>query len=130
MPSSFYDGVNKKAPLALYWVKSRSDTWLAFETFNLDGVGAVAGVYIIWHAGNPGRVVYVGQASDIASRLSVHRANAEICGHRAKGTLYVTWAAVAAVDRDGVERYLADMWNPLVGDAHPAVTPIAVNSPW
>ena len=47
-----------------------------------------------------------------------------------KGTLRVTWASVPAAQRDGVERYLADKWGPLVGDAHPDVEAIAVNSPW
>ena len=46
------------------------------------------------------------------------------------GALYVTWASVQASQIDGVERYLANTWNPLVGDAHPDVNPIAVNSPW
>jgi hypothetical protein len=46
------------------------------------------------------------------------------------GTLRVTWAAVPAHQLDGVERYLADTWHPLVGDAFPDVLPIAVNFPF
>ena len=114
--------------LSLGWVKSRAETWLEFETFELSSV-ASSGVYMIWHAGNPSRVVYVGQG-DVKARLGVHRANSEICGYRQFGALYVTWAEVPANQRDGVERYLADQWKPLVGDAHPVAFPIAVNSPW
>ena len=114
--------------LSLTWVKSQADTWLEFETFNLDSVKS-KGVYMIWHGGNPGKVVYVGQG-DVRSRLATHRADVEICGCRRFGTLYVTWAEVPAAQRDGVERYLADQWNPLVGDVYPDAAPIAVNSPW
>jgi hypothetical protein len=114
--------------LNVQWMKNQAGSWLPLETFNLATV-TDAGVYIIWHAGNPGRVVYVGQG-DIRSRLGAHRVNNEITKYRASGTLYVTWAAVPAAQRDGVERHLADHWNPLVGDAHPIAQAIAVNSPW
>jgi len=87
------------------------------------------GVYIIWHGGNPGRVVYVGQG-DVASRLCIHRNRADINACSKYGTLYVTWASVPAHLKDGIERYLADKWNPLIGEAHPDVAPIVVNSPW
>ena len=43
---------------------------------------------------------------------------------------HVTWASVPANQKNGVERFLADKWNPLVGDAHPDVLAIAVNSLW
>ena len=128
MSNPLGDGVNSKAPLNFHWYKSTANEWLPFETFNLDSVTS-QGVYIIWHAGHPGRVVYVGQGY-VQARLGVHRANSEICRYRANGILYVTWVDVPAHQRGGVERYLADLWRPLVGDAHPDVAPIAVNSPW
>jgi hypothetical protein len=74
-------------------------------------------------------VVYVGQG-DVAARIADHRNNPEITAYASSGRLRVTWAAVQAAYRDGVERYLADTWNPLVGDVHPTAVPIAVNSPW
>jgi hypothetical protein len=104
--------------------------WCSLETLNLSSMTA-DGVYIIWHEGNPGRVVYVGQGAPIATRLAAHRNDTRIQAYAQDGTLRVTWASVPrAADRDGVERYLADKWLPLVGDAHPDVDPIAVNSPW
>lgn len=112
----------------LRWVKSTSGTWLPFQTFNISVVKAF-GVYIIWHGGRPGRVVYVGQG-DIKARLLAHRNTSKITQYAAYGRLRVTWASVRAAQADGVERYLADKWHPLVGDAHPDVLPIAVNSPW
>ena len=110
------------------WVKCRGDNWCPFETVDLSGVSA-KGVYMIWHGGNPGRVVRVGQG-DIADRITKHRSDRKITQHAKSGKLYVTWAAVSVQSRDGVERYLADKWNPLVGDAYPDAHPIAVNSPW
>jgi hypothetical protein len=85
--------------------------------------------YIIWHEGNPSRVVRLGQG-DIKDRLSKHRCDKEILAYNQKGMLRVTWASVPSGQRDAVERYLANTWNPLVGDCFPDVEPIAVNSPW
>lgn len=112
----------------LNWVKSTSNSWLPFQSVNLDNVTS-DGVYIIWHSGNPGKVVYVGQG-DIASRIKAHRNRSDINAYAKSGTLHVTWASVPIHQKDGVERHLADKWSPLVGDAHPDVAPIAVNSPW
>ena len=115
--------------LKVTWIKSTADSWLKLETFNLESCDVNPGVYIIWHAGNPSRVVYVGQG-DIKARLGLHRNDKEITAYNKQGTLYVTWAAVPARSLDGVERYLADYWKPLVGDRHPNVAPIEVNSPF
>jgi len=104
--------------------------WCSLENLDLDSVGNEGGVYIIWHEGNPGRVVYVGQASSIKDRLSAHRNDPQILSYKKHGTLRVTWAFVSSYQRDGAERYLADQWNPLVGSAFPDAEPIAVNSPW
>ncbi len=110
------------------WLKCKGDVWCSFALLNLDTV-TESGIYIIWHAGNPGKVVYVGQG-DVADRLSAHRNNTKITNYERSGKLHVTWAAVPASQRDGVERYLANTWNPLVGEVHPDAVPIAVNSPW
>lgn len=114
--------------LNVQWIKSKADSWLNLNTFNMETCAAY-GVYVIWHSGNPGRVVYVGQGNPVATRLTSHRTDRRIQQYADK-TLLVTWATVPATQQDGVERYLADQWNPLVGDAHPDVLPIAVNSPF
>ena len=112
----------------LHWVKSKAGTWLQFQSFDMSTT-TEQGVYIIWHTGNPGRVVYVGQG-DVNARLTQHRSRRDINQYANFGELRVTWASVSANLRDGVERYLADTWNPLVGDAYPQAMPVAVNSPW
>lgn len=114
--------------LQVSWVKCQSGDWCNFNSVKLNDVNT-KGAYIIWHAGNPGRVVRVGQG-DIAARIAAHRNDPKITQHAKNGTLYVTWASVSAQNLDGVERYLADTWSPLVGDAFPDSAPIAVNSPW
>ncbi len=67
---------------------------------------------------------------DLAERLTAHRNDVNILAYAELGTLRVTWAAVSAAQQDGVERYLADQYPPLIGDAFPDVEPIAVNSPY
>jgi predicted GIY-YIG superfamily endonuclease len=117
--------------LSITWKKCGDDQhYCSLENLNLDTVGKIGGVYIIWHEGKPGRVVRLGQTGDIADRLGKHRNDKAITAYRQDGTLRVTWATVPAQQRDAVERYLADKWPPLVGDAFPDVEPLAVNSPF
>lgn len=112
----------------LIWCQCTGNVWCGFKTVNLSSV-TEEGVYMIWHGGNPARVVYVGQG-DVAERIAQHRTRTDILNYEAHGTLYVTWASVPVAQRDGVERFLADHLNPLVGDAHPQAAPISVNLPW
>lgn len=114
--------------LSVSWVKCKTNVWCPLVTVELAGV-STKGVYVIWHAGNPGRVVRVGQG-DIAARIAAHRRDHQITRYAKDGALHVTWAAVPQQHLDGVERYLANAWRPLVGEAFPDVAPIAVNSPW
>jgi len=116
--------------LKLSWMKCKGSpnaVWCGLLMVNLSDL-ETEGVYIVWHGGEKPRVVYVGQGV-VADRLTQHRKDKRILAYKEQ-VLYVTWAAVGASYRDGVERYLADYWNPLVGEAHPDATPIAVNSPW
>jgi hypothetical protein len=110
--------------LNLSWIKCQSGNWCSFATVDLSEVKA-EGVYIIWHGGDKPKVVRVGQGK-VADRIAAHRNDRAITAYSSLG-LYVTWAAVPAAQRDGVERYLADCYSPLVGDAFPNVLPIAVN---
>jgi len=115
--------------LNLTWITcNNGGGWCPLEDVNLAGVNTL-GVYVIWHEGNPGRVVRVGQG-DIKDRLTKHRADKQILAYKSRGTLRVTWASVSSFYRDGVERYLAETWKPLVGEAFPDCDSIAVNSPW
>ena len=103
--------------------------WCALESVDLSSI-TESGVYVIWVAG---RCVYVGQGQ-IADRLAEHRslsadASWEILGYRRYGTLGVTWASVDEHDRDGIEAFLADVYEPLVDSRRPDVPRIPVNLP-
>jgi hypothetical protein len=115
--------------ISVTWVKcGNGANWCPLETVDLSNV-KTAGVYIIWHEGNPGRVVRVGQG-DIAVRLGAHRRDSAVRAYGRHGMLRVTWATVPAHQLDGAERYLANTWHPLIGDAFPDVGPLAVSSPF
>jgi hypothetical protein len=109
------------------WVTCNENAWCSFERVNLTNVNTF-GVYLIWYRGHPGRVVRLGQG-DIKSRITAHRSDTAVTAYADRGML-VTWATVQKFLADGVERYLADSFSPLVGDAFPNVAPIEVNSPW
>lgn len=89
------------------------------------------GVYIIWRAsGIIPKAVYVGQGI-IKNRLYVHRDNPDILQyHSEKNPLYVTWAEVPRKYKTGVEMFLHNELDPLVGmppQGNP--TPVPVNLP-
>jgi len=111
--------------LQLSWQKCAGDVWGPFLTVDLAHThfDSMEGVYIIWQAG--GHAIRVGQGF-VRDRLADHRTNRNITAYN---NLLVTWAPVPASYRDGVERYLANVLQPKVGDAFPNVTPIAVNLP-
>ena len=115
--------------IILDWIRCDDGrVFCGLATVNLDNV-QTEGVYVIWHTGNPSRVVRVGQGN-IVDRLKRHRYDPEITQYAIYGRLLVTWAYVSPIYIDGVERYLAEKWFPLVGDRHPSVYPIEVNSPF
>ena len=114
------------ARLQVHWVECQRG-WCSFETVNLENV-TDQGVYIIWYRGHPGRVVRLGQGN-IADRLRMHRQDGSILAYSHHGLL-VTWAQVARHYRDGVERYLANRYTPLIGEIFPDVRPVEVNLPW
>lgn len=101
-------------------------SWCVFSIVNLahSHFDGKEGVYIIWQGKGP--VIRVGQGV-IRDRLSEHRNDKAIIAYH---NLFVTWAAVPAQHRDGIERYLANRLNPSVGAAFPNVEPIEVNLPW
>ena len=116
--------------ISVYWNKCQSNVWCQLNSVNLahQHFDNMEGVYIIWHGGNNPKTVRVGQGV-IRDRLQAHRLDNEVQQYSAY-TLFVTWAQVSANQRDGVERYLAEALNPLVGERFPDVTPIQVNLPW
>ena len=114
----------------LSWMRCLGNVWCKLALVNLKNrhFENMEGVYMIWHGGPNPHVVYVGQGI-IRERIESHRSDSEI-QQFARFGLYVTWAEVNSSKRDGIERYLAGRWEPIVGDKHPYVDPIEVNSPW
>ncbi len=112
------------ALLELAWIKC-DNKWCDFWRVDLRNVSA-QGVYIIWRGGPEPAVIRVGQG-DVAARITAHRSDEAISAHVGDAPAFVTWATVPLGSRDGVERYLADRYGPLVGGAFPAVAPIQVN---
>jgi hypothetical protein len=109
----------------LRWAKAK-DGWLPLA-LPWPSVVDTVGVYVIWHEGNPSRVVRIGHGR-ISECLHYHQEDPEVLAYSGFGTLRVTWAAVPPDQMEGVERYLVEHWKPLVVDRPPKVLPIAVNS--
>ncbi|WP_320019181.1 hypothetical protein [Labilibaculum manganireducens] len=102
-----------------------NNSWCGLLNLNLDHevFSELKGVYIIWSGD---KTVRIGSGI-IQNRLKEHRENPEILAYN---NLMVTWAQVNGNQMEGVEKYLADTLNPLVGERFPDRTPIEVNLPW
>ena len=111
------------------WVKCDGSSWCPFRNVNLANVTG-DGVYLIWEP-STNTAVYVGQGN-IAERIAAHRQNdgfRSFEGRTWQGLL-VTWAYISDLGtRLGVEQYLADQYNPKLGERHPAGQAIEVNLP-
>lgn len=116
--------------LQLAWVMSEANTWLRLKDANLSSV-KTEGVYVIWMPGSDvdGAPIYirVGQG-DVADRIACHRLDEDVQEYE-NGNLRFTFARVDRAQRGGVERYLAEKLQPLVGDRFPTDPMIAVNLP-
>ena len=106
------------------------------ETFDLQGR---RGVYVIWFRSSEDiYVVYVGKG-DIAARFAEHVNRPEILklleqpgpdGMAGNPMIMFTWALVSPeANRVGIERYLARVLQPSLGQKFPFVQPIPVNLP-
>ncbi len=116
--------------MQILWQKCAGNVWgllLTVDTAH-PHFDNMEGVYIIWHGGQNPQVVRVGQGV-IRDRIITHREDWQVLHYRDQG-LFITWAPVRTPFRDGVERYLAEVLSPLVGDRYPSTPVIAVNLPW
>ncbi|MFA5090869.1 MAG: hypothetical protein WC510_07615 [Candidatus Omnitrophota bacterium] len=116
--------------MKLNWIKCSGEQWCRLLYVNLlhQHFDGFEGIYIIWHGQPDPAVVYVGQGN-IRERLTQHKQDHDILAYQDRGLL-VTWARVDSANRDGIERFLAERWNPKVGHNYPLANPISVNSPW
>jgi len=116
--------------MTLTWNKCQGNVWCNLNNVDLshNHFDGMEGVYVIWHGGQYPAVVRVGQGN-IRNRFQSHRSDPDI--QRYAGlNLFVTWASVASRDRDGVEAFLAQQLQPLVGERFPQRNPMVVNLPW
>lgn len=116
----------------VYWIRCQNNAWCSLNTLNLNHkhFDNLRGVYIIWYwdsIDNP-RTVKVGQGS-VRQRLAEHRLDPQIQSYADRG-LYVTWAHLPPHLLDGMEKYLGETLEPLVGSLFPAVQSIPVSLPW
>lgn len=111
--------------LDLNWTKCQGDVWCDFNKLNLshEHFNDLSGVYIIW---SNKTTVRVGSGI-IKDRISAHRNDPAINNYP---NLKVIWAKVNRNQMQGVEKYLSDKLNPVIGERFPNVTPIEVNWPW
>lgn len=113
--------------IVVSWSRSENQDWFALDRVRPSSVYG-AGVYLVWNAGQGARVVCVGQGT-IATELERIKGDARVLALKSRGALLVTWATVSKARVDGVERYLAETWPPLIEQPRADAKPLEVNSP-
>lgn len=100
-------------------------SWCRLDGLDLNDkyIKSCIGVYIIF---SKEKVIRLG-SGELQSRLQEHRNNPEITRY---SELRVTFAHVEMSKMKGVEKFLADHYNPIVGDRFPERIPIVVNLPF
>jgi len=111
--------------IQLIWGNCTNDVWCDFINLNLEHeiFNDLKGVYIIWSGEIPVRL----GSGIIKDRIYDHRNNQEILDF---ADLKVTWAEVSENSMENVEKYLANVLQPEVGERFPDKQPIEVNLPW
>lgn len=109
------------------WIKNNNNNdWFDFLRLNLDAPYFMnqRGVYVIWYTTpSVAKVIRVG-SGNIAERLKDHRSNPEITKFSSFGQLKVSWLTIDNInifegEIIGIEKYLARVYSPLVGDRYP-----------
>ena len=113
--------------ISLQWAVADGNQWYTLEGYNFAAITA-KGVYVIWHEGQPGRYVRVGQGI-VGERLTTHKHDPTILAFRKSGILRVTWAIVHPGQLNAVERYLTQTLQPLVGYRFCDLDHVRVNLP-
>ncbi len=111
------------------WILSTERQWLDFLNVDLSELNRRGdkGVYVIFSVmQDEPQAIRLGQGI-IAERIAEHQENDAITGF---GELRVTWAVDLEKFLDGIESYLADTLNPIIGERFPDVPHIEVNLPW
>ncbi len=111
--------------IELKWRKYKHKNWCVFFKLDLshDYFKDLHGVYIIW---SHDTIVKIG-SGDIKDRIADDRTNEKITEYP---DLKITWARVNPNQMVGIEKYLTDTLDPVVGERFPDRTPIPVNLPW
>lgn len=113
--------------IVVSWSRPETQDWFALDRVRPSSIYGT-GVYFVWHAGPRAQVVCLGQGT-IATELERIKGDARMRAFKSRGALLVTWATVSAARVDGVERYLADTWPPLIDQPRAQAKPLEVNSP-
>ena len=124
-----------RTSVSVVWMKnSQNGQWFDLLRLNLDSsyFENKEGVYVIWYTNSTAaKVIRIGQGL-IGMRLREHKSNPQVRQYENFGALKATWAVADGVqltknELDGVENFLADTYNPIIGERFPEVLPISVN---
>jgi type II secretory ATPase GspE/PulE/Tfp pilus assembly ATPase PilB-like protein len=115
--------------LNVYWNRAQDDSWAEFFAVDLDDphFDGLEGVFVVWQGGSQPAAIKVGSGS-LSRELKALRADPAMALFRGK-PLFVAWAKVEKVVRDGVTRYLFETLKPRAATAVGSAAAISVNLP-
>jgi hypothetical protein len=112
----------------LQWHKHAAGHWCPLGEVDLNGLGSVYGVFVIWRNGQAAKVssvLYVGRGR-LKTELAECRRSPLFCSPH----LRTTWAVVEhPADVDGIATYLYQHLRPIWGEIMSSALPVPVNLP-
>lgn len=112
------------------WYRCKGGVWCNLFKLDLNHkyLEDMWGVFIIWTGEEEARVLKVG-AGDIQKELITIKRDIAIKAFSNHG-LYVSWAEVSSLKRNGIQAYLFNKLNPIMQDRVSKTIPISINLPW
>ncbi|WNK00665.1 hypothetical protein L2D14_04400 [Thalassospiraceae bacterium LMO-JJ14] len=111
-PAPAYSG----PPIDPKWERNKQGKF--FRLSHLDtraeGLQGYGGVFVIWHSGVKPQWVYVGASDDLAQAINAASDDGDIMSYEVNGGLFVSWAPILKLRRNGVMRFLIEAMQPVV----------------
>lgn len=113
------------------WQKCRRGGWCCLSELDLahSHFEDMSGVYVIWYEDESPLCLRVGRGF-IRNCLIQELHDEDILVHRQKQELFVTWARVGSMFREGVTKYIGEALNQKLSSTVSNAEPIEVNFPW
>lgn len=112
------------------WLKCQGNVWCDLYKLDLSNeyVKQIEGIFVIWTGDLPKKVLRIG-SGNISRELTSLKRELQFQAFKHHG-LFVSWADVSALQRNGAIVYLIEELMPTLQKEQPTGIPFKINLPW